>query len=995
MSAPVQQVDVEVRLLERDGHTSDKLAVPGTLSVAQNVEMTREGRYQRRSGSVAHSSIPALSDLESFDGALVGLSEEDLYVYRPDLAGWVSTSNASVPGARQFAARLDPRATLTNQTSHCYVSAGGWDWHFWCDELFGGTRFTAIDPVTGTPVHTIQTCGLGGAQVEVGVAAFVVGASILVIISTAAAAGNASTLLAQRITITTAAKSAVSTVDITTVAATAMRAFDGFVDGSTVVLAYKFDTAGTSRLRVRAWDTATMTSAGVVTSASAYQGNDAIAFMQSNPALDSQYHLALTGGTGLTTVRVQRFSLGLSISGESSIDATFVGKACTGWVDPGTLTEHIWASEYDVALIGRPLRMTYFTRTSGGAVATVLGPIENLTPASRPWTDSLGRPYMLVRYHSNVQPTYFVAVVNNASGFKGPVSRFLSGAGAAYNNPVAGPTVVKDRLERMPIPVVTGDAAVLPAMRLATNSSPAVPVVEAIKVTLSLRDPTVSRIAHVPGALLLPHGPPMRTDKVLVSSWFHLAPEVLAVTAIGGTLAAGQYSYTAVFESVDTNGNKYQSGPATPVTITLAAPGGCAVSYTNLCFHNCNLPPSQTITIAIYRTDVNAGVAAPFKFRARFAMADFGTPAYNDTSISVASGEELYIGDGKILENSPPPPLRLYETWNGRGFYLLEENRRAFGWTKRYQELKGVEFTEIFTGLIDDGYGDLTAMAALGERFLFAKRDAWYWISGDGPDDLGEGSFTEPAIVEGFPGTTNPRSIVTTEMGVFYQAPDMSIWLMGFNLQATRVLAVDDVRMPVVDAMLVSDKRQVHFFVSQAGFGLRLVYDLDHKRWFTWPDANATPMVSACVHGGVGFAATAGGAVRQDSPSAWTDAGVAYLAALELTWVSLGKLAGYCRTWAVQLLGELLGPHTLNITATADFGNAAATRSLASTAIQNAHGYRVEAKVPRQLQQETSLKLLITDNSPATAGFGLEAINLQVGVAPGRRPRLPRGQRMG
>jgi hypothetical protein len=433
---------------------------------------------------------------------------------------------------------------------------------------------------------------------------------------------------------------------------------------------------------------------------------------------------------------------------------------------------------------------------------------------------------------------------------------------------------------------------------------------------------------------------------------------------------------------MDSLGRLDQSAPSVPVTAVLAAAGGFSLSAADYPFFDGSV---EEITVAFYRTDVDPGDDAPYYFRGRCRVNN----TYADTVGTAPSGEELYIQDGSVLENAPPPPLRDLVMWNGRGMYLLEENRRAYGFTKLVKEGFALQFTELFAGVIDDEYGDITAQAALGPRFLLFKRDAVYWISGDGPNDLGEGSFTEPERLDGPPGTINPRSVVATELGVFYQAPDLTIWLIKPDLSRVPLGdPVSDVGLAVQRAIAVPDKRQVRFHTAA---GTTLVYDTTHGRWTTF---TPQPTDSACVHGGVAHYVDTDGFICKDSAAAWDEAGIAYQAVLELTWAALGQLAGYMRTWDVHLIGQNVGAHTLTLVATADLGNTSITRNLLSTAIQVTHGYRVEARMPRQLQQNTALLLKIQDNSPTTAGFALEAISLQCGFAPGRRPRLPAAHRM-
>ncbi len=232
--------------------------------------------------------------------------------------------------------------------------------------------------------------------------------------------------------------------------------------------------------------------------------------------------------------------------------------------------------------------------------------------------------------------------------------------------------------------------------------------------------------------------------------------------------------------------------------------------------------------------------------------------------------------------------------------------------------------------------------------------------------------------------------MLATDLGVFYQAPDNVIWLLAPDLSRTPIGdATADITGAITSACLVPDMEEARFTTAA---GTTLVFNLRYKRWTT---NTAQPATGSCMFGGKWHYVGPFSSIRREDPTAWKDAGTSYQASLELSWMSLGQIAGYARTWALQLVGSLLGAHTLSLTATADFGTNTVTRTLVSTAIKAAFGYRVEARLPLSMQQRTALKLLIQDNSPNTAGWAIDALNLQVGVAPGRRPRLPAAHVMG
>jgi len=69
---------VEVRLRERDGNSSSKLAVLGTVDVAENVVMSSPGVYDRRSGTELVETVTGAKELTAYSNALVTLSDTEL-----------------------------------------------------------------------------------------------------------------------------------------------------------------------------------------------------------------------------------------------------------------------------------------------------------------------------------------------------------------------------------------------------------------------------------------------------------------------------------------------------------------------------------------------------------------------------------------------------------------------------------------------------------------------------------------------------------------------------------------------------------------------------------------------------------------------------------------------------------------------------------------------------------------------------------------------------
>lgn len=496
----------------------------------------------------------------------------------------------------------------------------------------------------------------------------------------------------------------------------------------------------------------------------------------------------------------------------------------------------------------------------------------------------------------------------------------------------------------------------------------------------------------------------------VVESGFHLFPEVVpaiasgslpslgsgnttaarAFDAVAGAVTDGTYYLQLVFEWTDSRGRVHQSAPSIPFSVTISGglPNGESLRVLR------PLTTKTGVKIVVYRTTANAAIDANYYRTSEWAtdaLASGASTMY--TAVYIAEGDstvvnnpQLYTDDG-TLDNAPAFAMRQAKTWKDRVMFLLEENRRAFGWSKLVKPDLGLEWSDSFFFEVADEYGEFTALAPLGNNFLFFKRDAIYWISGAGPDDTGTGQFSEPIRLEGVPGTQRPRSVITTEDGVWYQAPDNVIWRISPSLQAEPIgEPCADQTAAVVGTLQHRDKRQVRFHTAST----TLVYDTLHKVWTTFT-GQAT--LSCCMLGGDAYYLTTGAAVRKDG-TGYTEAGTSYQGVLELSWTSIAGLAGYQRVWSGDVVGEAVGAYTLSVVMTSDFGDGASTKSLASSSLDATHGHRVRFHVPASLQQRTSLRLRLQDNSPSTAGGQWEGVNLQCGFAPGRRPPLPSANKM-
>jgi hypothetical protein len=1037
MSGLVPQ-NVEVRLGPRDGVTSEFLSTSGTLTRAENVVMDKIGELRRRPGGILHtaSANPNFQWISSLDTSLIygapGVTAATGFKAFNTQLG----TSIGLADAKNLSTAVHSAADAEDQRTHDFVRVNGIDFHVWEQGSFVSySIFTSNRDMLAQP--TFLAAGTRPAVVGVGT-------NIIIFYATQTASATddlvPSQLLAQKYDTTTrlfvgGATAIDNFYTLTDINGLGCH-YDVQVNTNTSRIAVCYKVPGAvsgSRVRCIEFNPSTMTisstvnGADITRTANGDNADTAFGFLQHDWS-DGLYHFASVASTNVAgRIAISRHTS--TVGGGGSVSYTTIATSTTtpyngtvelfrnvtGYVD-NVLTDNIFAevraegpSYPTPAANGRTgtCRYTYYyTRTSGGVI-TKVRTFYNHGIGSKPWITADGMRYMLITYTSGIQPTYFVAgLLPFGTAF---YSRLFPGSAGLIEDDtlqtnVGAITNRPSRPSRLPTPQVSADVATVAVLRMGANSAPMAPHREAWIadfMPLAFNGGSV-KVADV---ILVPGGFPIEIDGRSVGTGpaleagFHWVPEALqniVKTTVGGSTltTTAKYQYAFAFTYLNARGRFEISALSPTVSVQLAGTEN-TVTFDMLV-------PAQTnklYRVFIYRSQANPGVNAPLFFRDAIDPGGAGAwVRYTDGADSPALvGEREYTQNGAVLENSPWPNTSFLAVHRGRVIGLLEENKQGYFVSKLIKPDFGLEVNDAFQDVIEDEYGPLLGASSLGERFVFFKRDAVYVMSGDGPDDTGAGTFTTPYRLDGVPGCANPKSIALTNDGVLYQAPDLSIRLLTPGLESVFIgQPVFDLSSvaPVTAAIYEPTKRRSRFFNTTNG--KTLDYDHELKRWYvnTGQSAVSATIFSEKMHYVVsGTGQTVYEATFADN--VYTENGASYQALVELAWLSLGQLSGYMRTWAVVLIGRLLGAHTISMDMTADFGTSVTTRSVASSGLVTAHGYRLQAKVPLQMQHNTALRLAIKDDSPNTAGFAIAALTLQCGFDPRRRPRLPAAHSMG
>lgn len=690
-------------------------------------------------------------------------------------------------------------------------------------------------------------------------------------------------------------------------------------------------------------------------------------------------YLLATAGAGAGVV-VRTMSAALAVTATNVIDPTATANVngVTGHLLTAPSTYRvIW----DINATPSYNTMTKMASVVGGGGAGI-GPFaRGMGLLSRSFL--LGQDYhVLTAYESATQSTTFIMrIPSSASGVILPVCELLNGNG--------GKRLVRNNCLTS---VVTRSGSALGAISRQTRVVAANGTFTSNRAIVNITIPPSSapvRPQEIGGTLFVPGGVLMQiTADVQNVAVPPLYPEpVTAVGAIvGGGLmtAAGVYQYVTVGKFTDPAGRVCRTAPSVPTSVTLGGGDNAA---------NLTLPTLRTnvgflgreITLEVYRAGPAAAGATAFNLVGGIAN-DFNvdTVAYQDLMAdTVAAGGELLYTSGGILENLPPPPSSLLAV-NGNRVGVATGNE--FWPSKEYKAGAGLGFNDRLKIRVDgDGYGDITAIAAMDGRWVLFKSTAIYIISGDGPNDQGQGSFSAPQAVSGAAvGTVIPGSVVATPDGIMFQAAQ-GIYLLNRGLGLTYVgKGVEQYTRAetVVDASLVQGTTQVRFVTPT---GRCLVWDFDQKKWVTFALAvNSTVVACADLPGGWCYA-LANGTVMQEAGNVFSDtlaggAATAIVPRVGLPALALAGINGYARLYGIDVLGEYVGDHTLAVDFEYDYsGVIAETRPRDVTA----GAYQYEFMVAQQKVSAVKITLRTSVLAAGSGAFKLSGVTLWAGMKRG------------
>lgn len=490
----------------------------------------------------------------------------------------------------------------------------------------------------------------------------------------------------------------------------------------------------------------------------------------------------------------------------------------------------------------------------------------------------------------------------------------------------------------------------------------------------------------------------------------------IAAKPDGSTLTDAYY-YQVTYEWTDMQGNAHTSAPSIPVAVTtsgVASTGSITISIPTIRLTSKVITP---VKLVVYRWSVQTQVYNQ--------VTSITAPLLNDTTADSVSfvdvlpdaqviGNNIIYTTGGVAPNSSAPGSVIITSFDTRLWVVDAEDPNLLWISKTVVEAVPVEFSSLFTIFVAPNIGTVassgpvTAIAPMDDKLIVFKKNAIFYITGTGPDNLGTtapgcplGSYSQPTFITSVVGCVNQQSIVLTQDGLMFQS-DKGIWLLNRSLQTTYIGApVEAFNESIVNSANVIPGTNYVLFTLDTGE--MLMYDYYYQQWGTF---KGTPTTSSCIYNGLHTVLNSYGQIVQETPGLYLDGSNPVLLNFTTSWLNLASLQGYERFYEFYILAKYLSPHKLSLKVAYDYNDSIYHETLISPnnfsgsttspfgipvpfgAPDQIEQWRVHAK--KQLCQSFQLSLSeVFDSSFGTkpgAGFTMSGLNCRVGLKKAQRP---------
>jgi hypothetical protein len=489
------------------------------------------------------------------------------------------------------------------------------------------------------------------------------------------------------------------------------------------------------------------------------------------------------------------------------------------------------------------------------------------------------------------------------------------------------------------------------------------------------------------------------------SGWLAVpaTPSIGQISAASLLLPNQTYQYCVILADYDQYGNAIYSSPSAIVSWLTSSSTSNAVILSNLT--NDSMPRLSNFgRLYIYRNSAGGGTTPGTQYYRVAAFALSATAAtilqlpvvpatWTDTTAENIVGNTLLYSppNGGELPNDPAPPSTCAVATKSRVFVASAEVGSWLYPSKPFYPGRAPEFNAGQYLDIDPSSGPIIGLAALDENIIIFKSDRVYVLSGNGPDATGNGSFNPPQNLSIDTGLLDPKSIVTTEAGVYFRST-RGLQLLNRSLQLNWVGQnidgyLNGTNATVTSAAVDAPTCTVRFSLST---GPVLVYDYTNQVWSTYSYAHYNNGTSLYVQSmamdptqknlwiswfATVPAATNGIAYEPTlNITSFVDGATNVNATVQSGHVQLAGPLGYGRARRCNIYGTIITPG-VNISIFFIYDNGSQTSSQIVYTLPGATPnvpFAVRVRVPRQICRTISVRIVMSTATEACVISGVE-----------------------
>lgn len=466
---------------------------------------------------------------------------------------------------------------------------------------------------------------------------------------------------------------------------------------------------------------------------------------------------------------------------------------------------------------------------------------------------------------------------------------------------------------------------------------------------------------------------------------------VLIQAAGGAMTLLATYEYCVVIEKKDIDGNIWRSPPSVAEAITLTganATVGVAISN----WYSDEL--GATYTVAVYRTAANGSI---FRRIRSFDTAFNVDLSFNDTAsdASIVDGEILYT-TGELSTTITPPASHI--CLSGDRLWAVNRDFRTELWpSKNLRPGRQPEFPLEGVVDIDDGNGDITGLASTSDdKLVVFKRNAIYFVTGDGLTDAGSGEAHRCTKIDQDIGAIPGSPVVAAGNDVYFVS-DRGIYTVDRTGEVPFTGAPVDqylnqplVQTPetVFDGVFHPTKNWVVFVTTN----YLLIHDRTLNYWMRWTGLAGMKRVLIVNNRIVLFRASDGTVWREGDHTQTTDQGVAYTGVIRCPWMNAAGEERGLRLYRARVDGaRTAGGGSIVIPTAIYFDNDdAKVETYTSTAIAGGTTVIRGEMRPGQVQNQKCTSFSIAVTLPSSdVTLRIQRLTATVGVRGGKSELLP------